>query len=315
MKTTTSVKNQFSPDQYYLTDGGLETTLIYHHGIDLPHFAAFELLMRKEGREALRRYFRPYLDISRRYGLRFILETPTWRANNDWGFKLGYAAGDLDNINRYAVHFLRELQSEANNPGNLLVSGNIGPRGDGYVIDKAMTAGEARRYHQRQIGIFAEEQVDVVTAMTLNYSNEAIGIARAAAEAGVPAVIAFTVETDGRLPSGETLREAIQSTDQQTGGYPLHYMINCAHPEHFRHILSDRGEWKARIRGIRANASTKSHAELDESTTLDAGDKALLSQGYAELQTLLPNLRVFGGCCGTDHSHMEAVCETMFAAV
>lgn len=300
------------PQGFYLTDGGLETTLIFHQGIDLPHFAAFELVDYPEGRNALWEYYTPYLHIAQQYGMNFILETPTWRANPDWGFKLGYPEEALTEINRKSVWFLQELKSSSPDPHKILISGNIGPRGDGYVAEKIMTAEEAYAYHWPQIRAFAREKADLVTAMTLNYTEEAVGIVKAAKKAGVPVVISFTVETDGRLPNGETLQEAIEKTDGFTDGYALHFMINCAHPEHFKHVLGDEGIWKNRIRGIRANASTKSHAELDTSETLDPGDKCLLAEGYIQLKELLPALSIFGGCCGTDHSHLEEICKHIF---
>lgn len=303
-------------DEYYLTDGGMETTLVFHYGIELPHFAAFELINHPEGWDAFRKYYKPYFNIAKKYGLPFILETPTWRANTDWGYKLGYSEKALAEENRKAVRFIRKLKNSADTgPVKFLLSGCIGPRGDGYVVGQAMTVQQAHQYHLPQILAFSQEKVDLVTAMTINYSDEAAGIVKAAKEARVPVVISFTLETDGCLPNGETLREAIEKTDALTDSYAEHFMINCAHPEHFKHVLQEDGDWKKRIRGIRANASTKSHAELDESETLDTGDKCKLAESYQELKRWLPNLKIIGGCCGTDHSHLEEVCRHLFAVV
>lgn len=300
-------------DGPYLTDGGLETTLIFHYGFDLTHFAAFELLQRADGLAALQRYLVPYLRLAEQHQLHFLLETPTWRANPDWGFKMGYSEEELAQINTDAVTFLQDLKDTLPSNGtHIALSGNIGPRGDGYVAGDQMTSAEAAAYHGPQIRTFSEADVDVVSALTMTYSDEAIGIVRAAREANVPVVISFTVETDGLLPSGETLRAAIEKTDAATNGYATHFMINCAHPTHFNHVLEDDGAWKERIRGIRANASTKSHAELDESETLDTGDKCLMAEGYQALMHLLPDLKVIGGCCGSDHSHLEMICDTLF---
>lgn len=296
-------------EEFYLTDGGLETTLIFHQDIELPYFAAFQLVMHPEGRNALKKYYQPYLEIARHFKLPFILETPTWRANTDWGLKLNYSVEKLMEINRRAVQFVRELSLAEVGHNKVLISGNIGPQGDGYLAEKSMNVKQASQYHLPQILAFTQEYVDLVTAMTINYIDEAVGIVKAAEMAQVPIVISFTVETDGRLPSGETLQEAIEKTDELTQGYPLHYMINCAHPEHFEHVLSNEHNWKNRIRGIRANASTKSHAELDESDTLDMGDKCLLAESYVRLKGLLPELSIIGGCCGTDHTHLEEVCK------
>lgn len=130
---------------------------------------------------------------------------------------------------------------------------------------------------------------------------------RAARAAGMPVVISFTLETDGHLPSGQSLAEAIRETDAATDGAPAYYMINCAHPSHFRDRLAEGSDWRSRIRGLRANASRLSHAELDEATELDEGNPDELGADYRELRLLLPELAVFGGCCGTDHRHVEAI--------
>lgn len=295
-------------DKLFLTDGGLETTLIFHNRLELPCFAAFDLLKDDAGVEILRRYFDPYLDAARRHGLGFVLEAPTWRANADWAAKLGYDDVALADANRRAIGLLLEIRKAAETPDMpLVISGNIGPRGDGYLADERMSATEARSYHGTQVETFAQTDADLVSAFTMTYVDEAIGILRAAEKAGMPAVISFTVETNGRLPSGETLADAIRRTDEATGGYAAYFMINCAHPTHFIDVLQDDGTWRERIRGLRANASMRSHAELDESTDLDSGNPRRLGVEYRELRDLLPKLTVLGGCCGTDHRHMHAI--------
>jgi S-methylmethionine-dependent homocysteine/selenocysteine methylase len=303
-------------EDYYVTDGGMETTLIFRQGIELTHFAAFELLDHVIGRHVLVRYFRPFLDIAARYGLGYILETPTWRANSDWGFRLGYSEEELAALNADAVGLLDALRkSQPDGGAKILLSGCIGPRGDGYDGSARMTVTGARRYHTPQVRTLAEAGVDVITAMTISYSDEAIGIVQAAMAAGIPAVISFTVETDGRLPGGETLKQAIDAVDERTGGYATHFMINCAHPEHFLGALQADAEWITRIGGIRANASTKSHEELDESESLDRGDICRLAQGYRDLMKRLPALRVLGGCCGTDEEHVDEICRSLFGRI
>lgn len=295
-------------DKLFLTDGGLETTLVFLDGMDLPGFAAFPLLDNGQGRARLQHYYREYLDLARAHGCGFVLEAPTWRANADWGAVLGYDAARLAAANRRAIDLLAELRDAYDCPQTpVVISGNIGPRGDGYRVDAQMNPEQACDYHRGQIRVFAASSADLVSAFTLNYTEEAIGISIAARAEDIPAVIAFTVETDGRLPSGESLADAIQRTDAATGGYPAYYMINCAHPEHFAHLLNERAFPAARIRGLRANASRRSHAELDASTDLDAGDPVELGSQYRELRGRLPELRVLGGCCGTDFRHVAAI--------
>lgn len=293
----------------FLTDGGLETDLIFNKEIELPHFAAFPLLDRPDTYKTLKDYYKGYLEIARKNEMGFILDSPTWRANLDWVFKLGYTQTDLIRINKSAIDLLKDLRNEYNESiEDIYISGMIGPRGDGYAIDRAMTTNEARNYHNIQISTFKKENADLVSAITMTYSEEAIGIALAAKSNDIPVVLSFTVETDGRLPSGETIEEAINKVDTKTDNYPLYYMLNCAHPTHFMHVVESDSNWKLRIRGIRANASCKSHAELDESTELDIGDKHELGQLHNTLLGYLPNLTVFGGCCGTDMSHIESIC-------
>ena len=293
-------------DELFLTDGGLETTLIFHEAVALPFFAAFDLLQNDAGIAVLRRYFERYAAIALAQGTGLLLETPTWRANPDWAAKLGYDGRALAEANRRSVGLLLEMRS-AFGGGKLVISGNLGPRGDGYQVGARMSAAAAEAYHGPQIRVFAETDADMVAAFTMTYPEEAIGIVRAAEAVGMPVAISFTTETDGRLPSGEALDEAITRTDEATGGAPAYYMINCAHPTHLAGALDRDGGWRERVRGLRANASRRSHAELDESTDLDAGDPDELAQEYDELRAAFPRLSVVGGCCGTDHRHVEAI--------
>ncbi|HKY63979.1 MAG TPA: homocysteine S-methyltransferase family protein [bacterium] len=293
--------------EIYLTDGGIETDLIFHRGQDLPHFAAFDLLKTAAGRAALEEYFREYAELARKLGLNLILESPTWRASPDWAAKLGYSEPALIEANFRAIAMLKRLRKDYESPKTrVLVSGCVGPRGDGYQPSNLMSPEEAERYHSFQIGVFATAAVDRIAAITINYVEEAIGIARAAAAVGLPAVIAFTVETDGRLPTGQTIGSAIEAVDRQAPRAPAHYMINCAHPNHFAETLAGEEPWLARIQGLRANASAKSHAELNDSPELDEGDPAEFGRQHGELFAKLKNLRVLGGCCGTDLRHVEA---------
>lgn len=297
----------------FLSDGGLETYLLFDRGIDLPHFAAFPLVDSESGRTEIELYLQHYHDLARQHGTGFIMDTPTWRANPDWGPKLGYSAAGLRAANARSVAFVRALRDRWETPATpCVINGVIGPRGDGYKLGN-MDPAMAEDYHSAQMEVFAQTDTDMVSAMTMNTSGEAIGIARAAKALDMPCVISFTVETDGRLLDGTTLRQAIESADEATGGSVAYFMINCAHPSHFDSAL-ERGEsWVGRIGGIRANASTKSHAELDESTTLDNGQPDDLGRRYRDLRDRFPSVRVLGGCCGTDHRHIAAICQACLA--
>jgi homocysteine S-methyltransferase len=293
----------------FLLDGGLETTLVFHEGLDLPHFAAFPLLDDAKGRAMLRNYYLRYLAIAWGAGCGFVLDSPTWRASADWGAKLGYGTDRLIAVNKDAIAMLTALRDEhetARLP--IVVSGNIGPRGDGYRSGEAMTPAEARDYHALQVEVFAEAGADMIHVLTMTNVEEATGVALAARETAMPLALSFMVETDGRLPSGQDLGAAIRQVDEATEGSPAYFMVNCAHPSHFAGVLDTDEDWVKRIRGLRANASRCSHAELDEATELDDGDPAELGEDYRALLRRQPQINVLGGCCGTDHRHVEAIC-------
>jgi len=294
--------------ELFLTDGGIETTLIFHRGLELPEFAAFDLLKDEAGIEALRDYYRPYLELARERDVGFVLESPTWRASPGWARRIGYSDAQLEAMNRRAIGLMEELRDEAESTAPHVISGCVGPEGDGYSPERMLTADAAQDYHGIQIGTFADTEADMVTAITMTYADEAVGVTRAARAAGLPVAISFTVETDGRLPSGQPLGEAIAQVDSETDGGPAYLMINCAHPTHFESAVATDESWRERIRGLRANASTKSHAELDMATELDEGDPADLGARHAALRAKLPELTVLGGCCGTDHRHVAEIC-------
>jgi len=264
-------------DRLFFSDGGLETSLIFLEGVDLPLFAAFVLLADEDGRQQLRRYWEPYLALCAEVpGAGFVLDTPTWRANPDWGKRLGLDATRLRALNTQAAHFMRELRADwaPRLAGPVVVSGTIGPRGDGYLAD---------------------EQGDTETAAAYHW----------------PQAVSFTVETDGRLPSGEPLGEAIERVDSVAP--PAYFGLNCAHPLHLQRALDGAASWVERIRCVRANASTKSHAELDAATELDSGDPQDLALRYRGLKAALPRLNVLGRCCGTDTRHLRAIRDAWLA--
>ena len=291
----------------FLTDGGIETTLIFQDGFDLPHFAAFDLLRDAKGRAALMRYFERHIAIAKADRMGFVLESPTWRASADWGAKLGYSADDIVTANQEALQLMHDLRARHETAASpMVVSGCVGPRGDGYDPGHVMTALAAEDYHRLQIRAFADAQADMVSAITMTNANEAIGIAQAAAKAGMPAVVSFTVETDGRLPTGQSLADAICEVDIVTGKTPAYYMINCAHPTHFDKTLGYE-PWTRRIGGLRANASRRSHQELNDLPDLDSGNPVERGGQYRELLRRHPQINVLGGCCGTDHRHIECI--------
>ena len=300
-------------DSLFLTDAGLETDLLFNRGIELPHFSSITLLRTPEGRRALKQYFRGFLLLAERVGCGMVLESATWRASPDWAAPLGLSAADLDELNRDAVKLLLQLRDEyLSAVPQIIVSGCIGPRGDGYDAGQIMSVEEAEAYHHHQGRILRFAGADMLSAITMTNVPEAIGLTRAAHRLSTPVAISFTVETDGRLPTGDTLADAVHAVDEVTDAYPAYYMINCAHPTHFASTLDPEAEWTARIGGVRANASRCSHAELDAMTELDEGDPLELASEYLELRRRFPSINVLGGCCGTDLRHVTAVAEACF---
>ena len=304
-------------DDLFLTDGGIETTLMFLEGQDLPSFAAFHLFKTREGVDVLRKYFQTYAQLAVKFEVGLILETATWRSSPDWGRSLGYEDQTLLEVNRQSVRLLEEIRAEYETEHTpIVISGCVGPRGDGYLPDAEMSEKEAEDYHRPQVESFADTASDLVSAITMNYVEEAIGIAQAARKADIPVVIAFTVETDAKLPTGQTLGDAIDRVDYATSGYPAYFMINCAHPTHFDQVINGSEPWAERIRGLRANASRMSHAELNEASELDIGDPIELGRQYSSLRRQqLKHLNVMGGCCGTDARHIEQIataCVSLF---
>lgn len=297
-------------ESVFLTDAGLETDIIFNRGIDLPYFASITLLQSTEGKLALEGYFRGFLELARRMRCGLILESATWRASSDWAEPLGMSQQELDALNASAIAILRDLRDEFGSTiPSVLISGCLGPRGDGYDPGKIMSDEEAESYHHHQAEVLASAGVDQLTAITMTNVPEAIGIAKAAKSLGKPVAISFTVETDGRLPTGDKLSEAVSAVDRATDSTPAYYMINCAHPSHFAAALEDGADWVNRIGGVRANASRCSHAELDAMSELDRGDPEELAALHSELRQRFPHINVLGGCCGTDLGHITAIAE------
>jgi S-methylmethionine-dependent homocysteine/selenocysteine methylase len=296
----------------FLTDGGIETSLIFLQGVELPYFAAVDLLKDDSGRNALWTYYSPYVELAAAKGFGFILESPTWRASPDWAEKLGHSLDSFDELNRKAIELMVDLRDRYETEKSpMVISGCIGPRGDGYDASKLMTPEEAEHYHSRQARIFSQTEADMLTAITMTNVNEAIGVVRAAKAIRMPVAISFTLETDGTLPTGQSLEDAIAAVDDATASSAAYFMINCAHPTHFEDVVKTKRPWTKRIRGIRANASKRSHAELDNATDLDAGDPVELGMQYQDLRKMLPKLTVLGGCCGTDHRHIAEIAKTV----
>lgn len=300
-------------DQLFVTDGGTETWLMYKRGLELPHFCSFYLLDLPAGREALKEYYRGFVRVAQRHRAHYIFCSLTYRASRDWGELLGYSRAGLAEMNHKAFALYREVAQEmACSDDSTLYSGCIGPRGDAYNLKQTMSAEQAQDYHAEQIATFRAAGADLVTAMTLNSAQEAIGIARAARAAGVPAVISFTLEKDGTVGGRASLRETIEQVDAETGNAPAYYMLNCTHPQDFLPALGE-GPWMQRVLGLRANASSLEHGRLCQLGRLEEGDWTDLARQHGELTGRYPRMNVFGGCCGTDSVHVAGIVDAICA--
>jgi homocysteine S-methyltransferase len=292
-------------------DAGLETDMIFNHGIEVREFAAHTILPDPKGRDALASYFRRFLTLARENDAGFILDSQTWKAHMHWAEDLAATEEQLEEANRDSVAFIAGLRDEfSGNAKPIVLNGVIGPKGDAYAPEKEIAAHEAEAYHSRQIGWLAKTEVDMITAFTITQSSEATGIVRAARAVDLPVVVSFTLETDGNLPTGQSLRDAVVAVDEATESGAAYFMVNCVHPDHFSHVLEDR-DWSRRIRGICCNASRKSHAELDESEILYDGDPVEFGEQNKAMRDDRPWLNVFGGCCGCDLRHVTEIARAL----
>ncbi|MDJ0640581.1 MAG: homocysteine S-methyltransferase family protein [Paracoccaceae bacterium] len=289
-------------DKRYMVYAGTGTDLIFNHHIELPGFASFPLLENPETRALLASQMEDLVRLSGDMGLGCILDAPTWMANADRAAPLGYDPVRLVDVNRDAVALMEDVR-RASGRDDVLVSACIGPRFDPYADIPSMSAESARRYHSAQLAALKDTSVDLVTAYTFNRLSEAAGCISAARDIDMPIVMSLVVETDGCLADGTKLVDAVDAIDAETDGAALFFMVNCAHPLHFAEALDAH----PRLMGIVSNASSCSHAELDEAETLDEGDPEQLGRETAEIIRRNPSIRVFGGCCGTDMRHLASM--------
>ena len=300
-------------DRIFLTDGGTETWLEYKRDFKLTNFSAFHLLNDPEATKAIREYYIKTAQVAQELGTGFIFDSLTYRASRDWGDLLGYSKDSLAEMNQRCLTLYREIAEEVGLlPEDTVISGNIGPGGDAYQLNETLTAENSEEYHIDQVQTFKSAAVDIVTGLTLNSVQEAVGIARAAAKVGLPSVISFTLEKNRRLRSGETLQQAIELVDDAADVAPAYYMINCSHPVDYGPALEPK-PWAKRIRGLRSNASSLDHGTLCQLGHLEEGDPEELAQQNGDFKKSFPHINVFGGCCGTDFVHVKKIAEAVMS--
>lgn len=297
----------------YLTEGGIETYIMYKKGFELQNFSLFHLLNDDVAAAEIKEYLRKVMAVAERNDVGLIMCGPLYRASRDWGDLLGYSTEELAAVNHRCIEMFEELASESKLARDrILFSGVVGPRGDAYNLNTSITADEAEAYHSEQIATLDRAGADFITGLTLNSAEEAIGIARAAKAVGIPVVISFTLDKQGELRPGQTLRKAIAHVDDATESAPAYYMINCTHPIDFAPAF-EPGDWTKRLGGIRPNASSLAKGVLCKLGHLEEGDPAELGQQMAELARRYPHLSVWGGCCGTDDAHLDEICRSVRA--
>ena len=294
--------------KFYLTEGGTETEVLYKHGFDLPEFAMFPLLDDPEATAVIRQMYRRYFAVAEEHGAGLLLIGHDYRASPDWGAKLGYSPEGLAEMQRKAMAFLDDLRRDyAGRVGDVYIAGCLGPRGDAYGTGGAITEDEAEAYHSVQLRTLKETPADMAIALTFNNIPEAIGAVRAAQALDMPIGVSLTLTAEGRLRSGPTLREAVETIDAGTDGAATWFGTNCEHPLEWADALADAGPWLERMRYFRPNAARMEKLALCTLGHLEDGDPEELGSQMGALAAALPRADILGGCCGTDERHLGAV--------
>lgn len=299
----------------YLAEGGTETEIMYRHGHPLREFAMFELMNKPAALADLKDMYRRYLDVAARHGFAAMVSGFDYRASPDWGEKLGYSEDSLRDMQYKCIDFLRNVAKpyEGQIP-RIAIAGCLGPRGDAYSLNRDITATDAEAYHATQMQTLKDCGVDIVWAATINNVPEAVGISRAAARAGLPVNLAFTLDSSHKLKSGPSLKEAIEATDAEAGSArPDGYGINCSHPVEFLPALDD-GVWTRRIRSLRPNAAKMDKVSLCKLGHIEEGDPEELGQMMGELARRFPDIDIWGGCCGSWDKHLDRIAQHVRAA-
>lgn len=295
------------PGLYYLTEGGVETEILYKWGYELPHFAMFPLLERSDARSVIRDMYKRYLDVTARYGLAALMGGFDYRASPDWGAKLGYSRQGLHDATIGSIEFLRELAGEYQGAlSDTRIMGYVGPRGDAYLGKSRMSVEESRDYHSVQVQTLKTAKVDLITAMTFNAIDEAIGVVEACRAADIPVSISFSLDSSHHLNTGPSLKDAIAQVDAATDHYTSFFGLNCSHPYEFEPAI-DETDWMKRVRVIRPNAAKMDKISLCKLGHLEEGNPVELGQQMASVLDRFPHMDIWGGCCGTCETHLEEI--------
>lgn len=299
----------------FLTEGGQETEIMYKFGHELPEFAMYPLLENAAAMAELKGMYERVLDVAATHGFAVMLTGLDYRASPDWGAKLGYSREALANALIQSIEFLREVSRPYQGQiSEIKIGGMTGPRGDAYSLNKSITAEEAEDYHSFHTEVVKRAGVSFTSAVTFNSVPEAIGAARAAAKLDMPIYISFTLDSNHRLKSGPSLKEAIETVDREAGvAKPDFYGLNCSHPLEFEPAL-EPGDWIKRVRSLRPNASAKDKMELCTIGHLEDGDPVDLGLRMGALARRYPHIDIWGGCCGTWDKHLNQIAKNVRGA-
>ncbi|WP_242521620.1 homocysteine S-methyltransferase family protein [Motiliproteus sp. SC1-56] len=291
-----------------MTEGGTETEIMYKFGFELPHFAMFPLLDNPKAVSALNGMYQRYLDTAAKHGFNALVGGLDYRASPDWGSLLGYSNTGLAEMQLRAIEFLRDVAKPYQGQiADIQIVGVVGPRGDAYALNKTISAQEAEAYHSTQLETLQQADVDLVWAATFNNVPEAVGVSRAAARCQLPLCMSFTLDSNHRLKSGPTLKQAIETVDLKAGDRrPDFYGINCSHPLEFSPAI-EQAAWFERVRCLRPNAAMMDKISLCKLGHLEDGDPQDLGEQMGELARRFPHIDIWGGCCGTWERHLEQI--------
>ncbi|MCB8822139.1 homocysteine S-methyltransferase family protein [Microvirga rosea] len=310
---TAAFEQAFQSGVVFLTDGGIETRLIYEFSLGLRDFASFPELFDSRGRAALRKVYTSYLDVAAQSGRPMLIGSPTWRAHPDGLRHAGFGEpDDLTRVNTEAVSFLRELRREMKLEKQVYIAGVIGPRGDGYRAEGAPQTEEAQHYHHAQARALADAGVDFLYAPTFASRTELIGVALAMAGTGCTYALAPVINGHGDLPDGSSLSEVISFIDATVQPRPLYYLTGCVHASTFSDAVADDDRLQPlmpkRLVGMKANASALPPEKLNDLDHVEGDEPAAFARGILNLHNKY-SLRILGGCCGTDAGHIRALAE------
>lgn len=294
-------------DRIYITEGGIETEILYKWGFELPEFSMYPLLDNADAMKTIHAMFDRVFAAAAAHDAGIVLAGLDYRASPDWAEKIGYSRDQLDAFIHRNIAFLKgRREAHADRVRDVYIAATCGPRGDAYGTGGTITEDEAEAYHAFQIAASKAAGADLVIGITFNNIPESIGFVRAAQDVGIPVGISLTLTPEGVMRSGPSLQQAVEEIDAATDGAAAWFGTNCAHPVEFEPALNG-GAWTDRLRYVRPNASKMDKIALCKLGHLEDGDPEELGGQMADLKRRFPQADILGGCCGTDERHLGEI--------